>query len=81
MKVEIDNVSDTITKTATIIGNSAHVIVPKKWAGKQVKVSLIEETPEECLELAKELDEIRAEIAEGKYVAIDVDDLDKLFEP
>jgi len=73
MKVEIDNVSDTITKTATVSGNSAHVIVPKTWAGKKVKVSLIEEIPDECLELAKSIKKSLEEIEKGEVVKGDVD--------
>ncbi len=31
-----------IEKTATATGSSAHVFVPKEWAGKKVKVFLLE---------------------------------------
>ena len=79
MKVEFDNVEETITKTAKIIGNIAHAIVPKKWAGKKVKVSLLSELPSECLEPAKRIDKARADIAEGKGIEVDVNDLDEMF--
>jgi|GEM_PF-1843469 len=79
MKVEIDNVEETITKTATVVGNSAHVLVPKKWAGKKVKVSLIKELPHECVELAKIIDKAREDIAAGKGIKLDVDNLEEMF--
>jgi putative transposon-encoded protein len=80
MKVEIDNVEETITKTARIIGNSAHVLVPKKWAGRKVKVSLINELSPECIELAKRIDKARADVAAGKAIKLDVDNLEEMFE-
>ena len=80
MKVEIDNVEETITKTAKIVGNSAHVIVPKKWAGKKVKVSLINELSPECIELAKRIEQARADIIAGKGMKLDVDNLDEMLE-
>ena len=43
--------SEVLTATAKRFGNGAHVIVPKGWAGRKVKVVLLAEgerdTPEE----------------------------------
>ena len=80
MKVEIDNVEETITKTAKIIGNSAHVIVPKKWAGKKVKVLLMSELPSECEKLAEKIDNARRDISKWKGIKLDVDNLEEMFE-
>lgn len=35
-----------VEKTARAAGTSAHVFVPKDWAGKKVRVFLLEETTE-----------------------------------
>jgi putative transposon-encoded protein len=32
-----------LEKTATNTGSSAHIFVPKEWAGKKVKVCLLEQ--------------------------------------
>lgn len=37
------NAYQVIEKIATATGSSAHVFVPKEWAGKKVKVFLLEE--------------------------------------
>ena len=34
---------EEIARNASLIGNGAHVLVPRKWIGKKVKVILIEE--------------------------------------
>ena len=34
---------EEIARDVSIIGNGAHVLVPRKWVGKKVKVILVEE--------------------------------------
>ena len=34
---------EEIAREVSIIGNGAHVLVPRKWDGKKVKVILVEE--------------------------------------
>ena len=34
---------EEIAREASLIGNGAHVLVPRKWAKKKVKVILVEE--------------------------------------
>jgi|Deesub1362A_J573_1020465.scaffolds.fasta_scaffold05407_6 putative transposon-encoded protein len=36
-------VSEVLTAMAKQFGTGAHVIVPKEWAGKKVKVALLDE--------------------------------------
>ena len=33
---------EEIAREVSIIGNGAHVLVPRKWVGKKVKVILVE---------------------------------------
>ncbi len=41
MNIKID-AYETLEKTVTKTSNSGHVIVPKEWIGKRVKILLIE---------------------------------------
>ena len=34
---------EELAREASVIGNGAHVLVPRKWAGKNVKVIRMEE--------------------------------------
>jgi len=36
---------DAITRKVSEVGNGAHVLIPRKWTGKEVKVILVEECP------------------------------------
>ena len=43
MKIIIDNALESITKTVKPQGNGAMVILPKKWIGKNVQITLLED--------------------------------------
>ena len=42
MKLEIDDVEESIVKKVKPYGNGANVIVPKSWIGRDVRILLIE---------------------------------------
>ena len=46
MKVIIENADETIIKVAKPHGNSARIIVPKKWIGRDVQLVLLSEEDE-----------------------------------
>ena len=41
LKVIIDNAEESIVKVAKPHGNSARIIVPKKWIGRDVQLVLL----------------------------------------
>ncbi|WP_458454230.1 DUF2080 family transposase-associated protein [Methanobrevibacter sp.] len=43
MKVIIENAEESIVKVAKPHGNSARIIVPKKWIGRNVQLVLLSE--------------------------------------
>lgn len=43
MKVIIENAEESIVKVAKPHGNSARIIVPKKWIGRDVQLVLLSE--------------------------------------
>ncbi|WP_406533434.1 DUF2080 family transposase-associated protein [Methanobrevibacter sp.] len=43
MKVIIENADESIVKVAKPHGNSARIIVPKKWIGREVQLVLLSE--------------------------------------
>lgn len=43
LKVIIDNAEESIVKVAKPHGNSARIIVPKKWIGRDVQLVLLSE--------------------------------------
>ncbi|MFH1682516.1 MAG: DUF2080 family transposase-associated protein [Candidatus Woesearchaeota archaeon] len=43
MKVEIDNVEEVIEKKVDSYSTSTRIIIPKKYAGRRVKVLILEE--------------------------------------
>ena len=43
MKVIIENADESIVKVAKPHGNSARIIVPKKWIGRDVQLVLLSE--------------------------------------
>ena len=43
MKIEIDNAVESFVKKAKPQGNTAHVLVPRKWMGRMVQVVLLED--------------------------------------
>lgn len=43
MKVEIDNVEEVIEKKVDSYSTSTRIIIPKKYAGRKVKVLILEE--------------------------------------
>lgn len=46
MKVIIENADESIVKVAKPHGNSARIIVPKKWIGRDVQLVLLSEEDE-----------------------------------
>lgn len=46
MKVIIENAEESIVKVAKPHGNSARIIVPKKWIGRDVQLVLLSEEDE-----------------------------------
>lgn len=46
MKIEINNAKESIVKMAKPHGNSARLLVPKRWVGKQVQCVLLEDEDE-----------------------------------
>ncbi len=46
LKVIIENAEESIVKTAKPHGNSARIIVPKKWIGRDVQLVLLSEEDE-----------------------------------
>ena len=43
IRVVIDNAEESITKVAKAHGNGALVLVPKRWIGRKVQITLLEE--------------------------------------
>ena len=43
MKIIIENADESIVKVAKPHGNSARIIVPKKWIGRDVQLVLLSE--------------------------------------
>jgi putative transposon-encoded protein len=43
MKVEIDNVEEVIDKEVDSYSTSTRIIIPKRYAGRKVKVLILEE--------------------------------------
>lgn len=43
MKVEVDNVEEVIDKKVDSYTTSTRIIIPKKYAGRKVKVLILEE--------------------------------------
>ena len=43
MKIEIDNVDEVIDKQVDSYSTSTRIIIPKKYAGRKVKVLILDE--------------------------------------